>query len=54
MLNAALNKALAAPELVKKIKAAGMYPAPKSREQFTALIAQEADKVERIYKNAKK
>ncbi|WP_421956384.1 Bug family tripartite tricarboxylate transporter substrate binding protein [Polaromonas sp.] len=54
LLNTALNKALAAPELVKKIKAAGMYPAPKSREQFTALIAQEADKVERIYKNAKK
>ncbi len=54
ILNTALNKALASPELVKKIQAAGMYPAPKSREQFTALIAQEADKVEKIYKNVKK
>lgn len=54
MLNAALNKALVAPELVKKIKAAGMYPAPRSREQFTTLIAQEADKLEKIYKNVNK
>ena len=54
LLNTALNKALTSPAVVQKIKAAGMYPAPKSREQFTALISQETEKLEKIYRNAKK
>ncbi|PUE50353.1 hypothetical protein B9Z47_00865 [Limnohabitans sp. 2KL-1] len=53
LLNNALNKALANPELAQKIKATGMYPAPASREHFATLISQEADKLERIYKNKK-
>jgi tripartite-type tricarboxylate transporter receptor subunit TctC len=53
ILNTALNKALAAPDVARKIKAAGMYPAPTSQEQFTTLIAQEADKLEKIYRVTK-
>lgn len=53
LLNSALNKALANADVAQKLKATGMYPVPGSREQFASLISQDADKLEKIYKNKK-
>ncbi len=53
-LNAALNKVLAMPDVAQKLKAAGMYAAPKPREQFAELIVKDSEKIETIYRNAKK
>ncbi len=53
-LNAALNKALASPEVARQLKAGGMSPSPKSAEQFKQLMASEADKIEGLYKKTSK
>jgi len=53
-LNAAIAKALAAPEVAQKLKAAGLQPTAGTREAFAALIAQDADKIAGIYRNVKK
>ena len=53
-LNAAIIKAVAAPEVAQKFRAAGLTPVSGTREEFGALIAQDVDKVTVIYKNVKK
>ncbi|MBL0421518.1 tripartite tricarboxylate transporter substrate binding protein [Ramlibacter sp. AW1] len=53
-LNAALAKALAAPEVVKQLQAGGTTPKAGTREQFGQLIARDADKIEAIYKGSAK
>lgn len=54
LLNNALNKALATPEVAEKLKATGMYPNPSSREAFAKLMQDDADKMENIYREAGK
>lgn len=53
-LNAAIARALAAPEVAGKLKAAGLAPVAGSRQDFARLIAADADKITEIYRNVRK
>lgn len=51
-LNAALQQALATPAVVDKLTANGMYPSQGSRDEFAKLMADDTNKIEKIYQDA--
>ncbi len=52
-LNAALNKILRDPEVVKRLASAGSYPIPGTIDEFTARIKNELVEMEGLTKVAK-